>query len=120
MFQIDNLDPNNIRPTHEARESRFLGELEQSMQEDGWTGRPLLVIEKEDGEMVAWTGSHRIKAARNTGLGSIPCYVIQECRLIEIGASADDGFIADWERLEVLKRVNDEHAVSLMSIELHG
>jgi hypothetical protein len=47
-----------------------------SMRAKGWEGRPLLVEEGQDGRWYAWTGSHRIEAAKAVGLAAIPCRVI--------------------------------------------
>ena len=44
---FENLDPHEIEVIH-AR-NRPLRDLIDSMQEDGWQGRPLLVIEAESG-----------------------------------------------------------------------
>jgi hypothetical protein len=47
-----------------------------AMRRDGWQGRPLLIEEDLDGRLNAWTGSHRISAAREAGLVEVPCRVI--------------------------------------------
>lgn len=47
-----------------------------SMKARGWDGRPLLVEEDLHRGLTAWTGSHRIEAAKVAGLREIPCRVI--------------------------------------------
>lgn len=46
------------------------------MLKNGWQGRPLLVEEGLHGRLFAWTGSHRIEAAKAAGLKAVPCRVI--------------------------------------------
>ena len=53
--------------------------IAKSMRSHGWVGRPLLVEEVNNygrREYYAWTGSHRIEAAKRAGLTEIPCRVI--------------------------------------------
>ena len=46
------------------------------MERDGWQGRALLVSAR-DGRFFAYTGSHRIAAARAAGLDQVPVVVIE-------------------------------------------
>lgn len=107
------LDPEEITPLHEARSPRHLRELVDDMRLNGWHGRPLLVIERENGYL-AWTGSHRIAAAKEAGLTQIPCYVLSESELNAHGFDAERGHVEDRERLAILRKVEDEVALSLM------
>jgi len=86
------------------------------MRENGWQGRSLLVIQRET-QYFAWTGSHRIAAAREVGLESIPCYVIAEEKLLPFEANAEWGHVEDRERLALLIKVGDEEAIHLMWLE---
>lgn len=108
---IKEVDPREIQPPHSAR---VMPDLVHDMCEEGWNGRPLLVVECADGRMVAWTGSHRLAAAISANLSTVPCYVIPEESLIRHGHSADEVFVADYERLEAVRKTGDENAVSLM------
>lgn len=72
------LDPNAILPPHEPRERERHRKLLASMKRGGWRGRPLLVVETSPGRFQALTGSHRIAAARDMGLASIPAIVMPE------------------------------------------
>jgi hypothetical protein len=107
------LDPKEITALHEARSHQHLGELTDDMERNGWTGRPLLVIEREN-DYLAWTGSHRIAAAKEVGLRQIPCYVLSESKLLALGFDAQWGHVEDRERLAILRKVGDEVALSIM------
>jgi hypothetical protein len=113
MTEIIYLDPEEITPLHEARSHQHLGELTDDMESNGWTGRPLLVIEREN-DYLAWTGSHRIAAAKKAGIKQIPCYALSESELVAHGFDAVWGHVEDYERLEILREVGDEAAVAIM------
>ena len=81
---ITSIDPEQIEPLHEVRNRAILDGLTADMKENGWRGRPLLVIERES-DYVAWTGSHRIAAAIEAGLALVPCYVVDEGELLKRG-----------------------------------
>lgn len=117
-MEIQHIDPWELVPPHEPRED--FAELVDSMGEDGWTGRPLLIVEDATGTYHAWTGSHRIAAAREVGLESVPCYIVDEADINLVGHSATDVFLADWERLEVIRKIDDEAAIELMAAEVRG
>jgi hypothetical protein len=83
------------------------------MKDNGWRGRPLLVIERKS-DYLAWTGSHRLAAAKLAGLDSVPCYVLSETELTSRGFDAELGHVEDRERLEILRKVGDETALHIM------
>ena len=72
-----------INPPHEVRDCKKFDALVTSMEQDGWQGRPLLVIRK-DGEYKAITGSHRYAAACDAGLEEVPCVIIDRARWNEL------------------------------------
>lgn len=111
------IDPHDIRPLHSIDRPVALEELVESMQANGWVGRPLLVIERTDGTFQAWTGTHRIQAARDIGLSTVPCYVVREWKLIEVGADALWGHSLDFQRLKLLRKTGDKKAIELMATE---
>jgi hypothetical protein len=113
MSEIISLSVEEITPLHKARSRRHLGELESDMRQNGWNGRPLLVIEREN-DYLAWTGSHRIAAAKKVGLTLIPCYVLSESKLAALGFDAERGHVEDRERLAILRKVGDETALKIM------
>lgn len=113
MNTLVDIHPDLIKPLHEARSQRKLKELAANMKESGWRGRPLLVIERES-EYLAWTGSHRIAAARKAGLPAVPCHVIQERKLIRHGFDAQWGHVDDADRLKAMRKIGDEVALHIM------
>ena len=68
--------PADIEPLHEVRDAGKLETLTASMERNGWQGRAILVSVR-DGGFFAYTGSHRIAAARAAGLEQIPVVVIK-------------------------------------------
>ena len=110
---ITHLNPCDVKPLHEARQQRLLNELMADMLENGWQGRPLLVIER-GADYLAWTGSHRIAAARQAGLSTVPCYVLDQRKLSRLGFDSESGHVMDYERLNILKRLGDETALHIM------
>ncbi len=107
------IDPEQIEPLHEVRRPALVHDLASDMSENGWQGRPLLVIERESG-YVAWTGTHRIAAAKRAKLSGVPCYVLHESELLRRGFEAERGHVFDSDRLKILIEVRDEHAIYLM------
>lgn len=103
----------SIKPLHEVRSRKLFEELAADMRENGWQGRPLLVIERED-DFVAWTGSHRIAAAIEAGLSDVPCHVVDERELLPHGVDAEWGHVEDCERLKVIRKIGDEDALHIM------
>jgi ParB-like chromosome segregation protein Spo0J len=110
---IIEIDLDLIKPLHKVRSQRKLNELADDMKENGWQGRPLLVIERAS-DYQAWTGSHRIAAAEEAGLSTVPCYVIQERKLIRHGFDAVLGHVDDTDRLNAIRKIGDEAALRIM------
>jgi hypothetical protein len=106
------IDPEEIEPLHGVRNHALFDDLTASMKENGWKGRRLLVIDRES-EYLAWTGSHRIAAAREAGLAVVPCYALDEQELLKRGFDCDQP-IMDYQRLEILKKIGDKDAIHLM------
>src|SRR5215472_6241730 len=110
-MSIVHLNPRHVRALHSPRSPYKFVELANQMEENGWTGRPLLVIQRADLSYQAWTGSLRIAAARAAGLETIPCYVIDETQLPE-GIDAQYG--EDSDRLNAIRQTGDDHAIQIM------
>jgi hypothetical protein len=73
------LDPGRLRPVNRAFNEEHKQRLAADMKEHGWRGRGILVEESKrfpHPEFYAWTGSHRIEAAKLAGLATVPCHVI--------------------------------------------
>src|SRR5437868_2969182 len=96
-----NLSPFEVEPLHGVRINDLYKKLINRMITEGWKGRPLLVVEHNKGYQ-AWTGSHRIAAAREVNV-LIPCYVLSEKPLLETGNDAVSGHILNWERSALIR-----------------
>jgi hypothetical protein len=107
------LDIDLIVPLHEPRSAALLAELKDSMMEDGWNGRALLVIERE-ADYLAWTGSHRLAAAKSVGISHVPCHVVSEASLADVGADSGWGHVEDSDRLRIIQEIGDEDAIAIM------
>ena len=103
------IDPWEIEPLHGPRLDYH--DLTDDMLANGWQGRPLLVIERDE-DYLAWTGSHRIAAARDAELETIPCYVLAQAYVGDPSMPCED-----WERLEIVCGLGDQDAIELMSQE---
>ena len=112
-MELQHLSPHDVEPLYLPRSNRQLGELVASMTAEGWLGRALLVIEA-DSIFYAWTGSHRIAAAREAKLTEIPCYVVPEERIAQHGVTATRGHCDDSDRLAVIQKTGDDTAIFLM------
>jgi hypothetical protein len=110
---FENIDLDEITPIHEVRNLKLVKELVSDMRENGWQGQPLLVIERAQ-DYFAWTGCHRIEAAKQVGYSSVPCYVIQERDLQSLGFDAEWGHVDDTHRLDIIRKLGDETALSIM------
>ena len=73
---IECISPFEINPVHEPRDMIFFATLKDDLYEEGWLGRPLIAVVTRYGDLQALTGSHRIAAAREVGLETIPVLVI--------------------------------------------
>lgn len=76
---IQNIPASDVHPVHPPLAPWKMDELTELMKTGGWQGRPLLVmLVKTDGvtKYQGMTGSHRSEAARQAGLPTIPCIVI--------------------------------------------
>lgn len=109
----------SITPRHEVRDVAHRDAIAASMSEDGWIGRPLVVVDSGDGYL-ALTGSHRLAAARLAGLDEVPVLVavlpdgaevrgedirVRGCRL------------TDQEELLEMLRESDPDAAAVMAEE---
>ncbi len=58
---------------------------------DGWgkDERPLLVHECDNGRYRAWGGMHRLEAARQLGLDTVPAVVMKKAELLAVGYTSE-------------------------------
>jgi len=71
-----------IEQFHEVIDKDKFQQLVEDMKENGWNGRPLVVIDC-GGEYSALTGSHRLAAAREAELYEIPCAIVDHGTMFE-------------------------------------
>ena len=83
----------NVEPPHRANNAEKLALLTASM-EGGWQGRPLVLLEGGAGGWFAWTGSHRIQAARDAGLEEVPAVLLDN----ELWNMIDEELGNIWDR----------------------
>ena len=72
---------NSVYPPHAVRDTAKRDRIRLAMEQDGWTGRPLLVMDC-GGYYKALTGSHRLDAAMRAGINKIPVVVTAEMACI--------------------------------------
>jgi len=84
MSRQRDVDPRNIVPLHEVKRERMdhLRELMRRMRLEGWAGRPLVVEETAPNRYQAWTGTHRLAAARRVGMRRVPVVLIDKDRWV--------------------------------------
>ena len=71
------VDPHRITPLHRVRRKKtHLPLLVALMRENGWRGRPLLVEQVRPGKYQAWTGTHRLAAAKRAPLRRVPIILV--------------------------------------------
>jgi ParB-like nuclease domain len=107
----------SIFPAHEVREAGKMAALTASMEQDGWQGRPLLVIEYMDGYQ-AITGSHRIAAAEAAGIEEVPCVLVDREAFDAAGYSVSDLYDDDVTH-GILLEIGDDNAADLMLTEIN-
>jgi len=131
------IPPTQVRKVNAAVNHDLIESLVESMKKDGWTGRPLLVEEvcryERYTQYFAWTGSHRIEAAKRAGLSSVPCMVTthKEADSAFSGAGYDQYGFSSWRgavssaegpldehRLRGLERAGLQEAAQMLREEL--
>lgn len=127
MSRHREVDPRHITPLHELKRSRaaHLDELARRMQIDGCVGRPLIVEETSPGRYQAWTGTHRLGAARRVGLRRVPIVLIDKDKWVRrwgrprglfVDAVRRDG--SDMDKYLMLRDAGDRLAARVMHQEI--
>ncbi len=110
------IHPDDIVPLHPITNPSMYVSLYLSMKKYGWQGRALLAA-TEDNYIRALTGSHRIQAARDAHVESIPVYVLDGAKLtgilVDMGVSTINPTICR----EALRRYGDATAIALFAME---
>lgn len=117
----------SVQAPHEVTDASKLAAIIGGLEAEGWTGRPLLLVEEcdEDGNLLesytALTGSHRIAAVQSLyreGVSlEIPCYAVPGTLLAENGYTTADCWDEDATRA-VLVDCGCEEAVQLIDAEI--
>ena len=129
-MKTEHIRLSKIEPLHSAGDRALVRQLAQSMQQEGWRGNPLLVIDLGYGYQ-ALTGSHRLEAAREAGLDEVPAVVIDDpghrvkgdgcetcgndCRIIRLIEARDD-----YERADIVTEIYGEDYATLLLAEIDG
>jgi hypothetical protein len=92
------VDPRHITPLHSIDTSSRtrMGDLRELMRRltlQGWQGRPLVVEDTSPHRYQAWTGTHRLAAARRVGLRRVPVVLIDKRKWIRYWGPAEGLFI---------------------------
>lgn len=111
------LAPEDLMKPHSYYDKKHLAEIVQSMESNGWQGRPLLAVEVME-NCQAITGTHRLYAACEV-LEEVPVYLISEEDWREAGFEAEDILHMDTEveRAEFFERLGNAEASSLYEQE---
>jgi hypothetical protein len=115
-------DLESILARHDVRDPEKVTALATSMRENGWQGRPALVVSK-DGVQVAWTATHRLEAARQAGLAAkdVPMVHVDGAALERAGYDLDELTNAGKkERIAALRASGQEEAARLLEDERQG
>lgn len=83
----------NPDPLHDVTDPRKVADLAADMETRGWVGPPIVVLS----EVQAITGSHRLRAAIDAGLDTIPQVTIEDlCTTFGIDWEAHRADRDDW------------------------
>ena len=126
--EIIDVPIDKINPLHEVRNEDKLVKLTEAMKQEGWKGRPLVVEPLGEGYQ-AWTGSHRLPAAKEAGIETIPVLVIDFDKVVavmrgwgyeldELRHGIGDSLIEDEDRYDILMEAGDKEAAKLMHEEV--
>lgn len=118
-YETEMINPEYIVPINDT-EDKKLSKIEESMEREGYLGRPILVLRISCNEYQALTGSHRIQAAKDL-LIDVPAVVIEQKEGYDYWdlaqARNDEGRLFELKEL-VRDGGVSEDAVRLMEEEL--
>ncbi len=116
----DALPARNLIEVHGVKDKSKLDHLVDDMKKNGWRGDPLLVFDDGNGTY-ALNGSHRIAAARQTGI-DIPVIYVDDSKLMsaldETGETFDEIIGSGDDRVaDFLRKAGDMRGADLMNKE---
>ena len=128
VVSVEELLIDDIRPLHEVRNKTKLEALTKEIEQHGWTGNPVLVEKVGDGYR-AWTGTHRLAAAKAAGLDTVPVVFVDTEKVWkalrykeDISKIIKDGLVDatydDEDRYKLLEEAGDAQAAALMQEEV--
>jgi len=118
------VDPRNITPLHRVKKSRkhHLRELILRLREEGWVGRPILVELTGPNRYQAWTGTHRLAAARRLRMRRVPVVIIHSAKWIRRWGPPEDLIVDevddDFDKHVALLEAGDLLAARVMHQEI--
>lgn len=104
-----------IIPLHEVTDETKVEAIAASMRANGWMGRPILVDDEDANEMRAFTGTHRLAAAKLAGVE--PEIYSLEGNGTDVAALMFD-CVDDDDRLDVIEQGDDKEAIEIMREEI--
>jgi len=119
------VDPKIISPLHKIKPSRRteLRELMQSMA-TGWQGRPLLVepalVAGGRYSYQAWTGTHRLAAARRLRIRLVPIVIIDTRRWVQRWGRPKGLLIDEFDDETFLRRIIARDIENLAHVTSHN
>lgn len=113
----DDISPGEIEPVNDIRNQELFDHLVSEFEDEGYTGRPVLIVENPDGGFKALTGSHRILAAQDAGI-DIPAVVIPQEHFDDINFGDDDDGVAFGLKRMAKENPDLKDAAKLMAIEI--
>jgi ParB-like nuclease domain len=117
------VDPRNVTPLHRIKKGRLhhLRELIRRLRESGWQGRPLLVERIGRNRYQAWTGTHRLAAARRLRMRRVPVVVIDHQKWLRRWGPPEDLIVDevddDFDKYVALLQAGDLMAARIMHQE---
>jgi ParB-like chromosome segregation protein Spo0J len=97
------MDPSKVVPYHSEIYPKKTKMIAESMLKDGWRGRPILVKKLSTGRLRAVSGSHRVRAAIQACLKSIPVIQLTDMEVLAM-EEIQDWFTAEsgilWPLIE--------------------
>lgn len=101
----ENVSPDDLIPIHSAWDEDRTNRIVASMNQNGWQGRPVLAL-SVNGRNLAMTGSHRIEAARRSGI-DVPVHWVDTSK-------TSDSLLAQY-----LRACGDTESAFLLETELY-
>jgi len=128
VVAVEELLIDDIRPLHEVRNKTKLNALIKEIEQHGWTGNPVLVERVNDGYR-AWTGTHRLAAAKEAGLDTVPVVFVdtekvkkeledREFDFSKVKNGMVDATYDDEDRYKLLEAAGDKKAAAFMQEEV--